>query len=110
MRAREPWRWPCHGAGWGGMLAALGPLLAGGLTLYCLDGGNLFDCLPLAAWLRSRRADVQQIFSERIFLSRAFTCHQLAGAVDELLRPLATEARRRPARRAHPGRGGDVPG
>ena len=78
----------------GEILAAFGPLLLGGLTLYCLDGGNVFDCLPLADWLRrasarAPAADVREIFSERIFLSRAFTCHQLAGAVDELLRPLA---------------------
>lgn len=73
----------------GPMLAAFGPLLLNGLTLYCVDGGNTFDCTALIDWLRSRRADVRGVLSERIFLSRAFTCHQLAAAVDELLGPLA---------------------
>ena len=76
----------------GEILVAFGSLLLGGLTLYLLDGGNVFNCLPLAAWLRRRRADVREVFSERIFLSRAFTCHQFAGAMDELLRPLAFSA------------------
>ena len=80
----------------GDVLAAFGPLLVEGLTLYCLDGGNVFDAHPLVAWLRRRRADVRQVLDERIFLSRAFTCHQLAGAVDELLSPLLSELDRRP--------------
>ena len=82
--------------GTGDMLAAFGPLLQDGLTLYCLDGGNVFDCVPLTGWLRREGADVQTVFRERIFLSRAFTCHQLAGAVDELLFPLLTEIEYRP--------------
>ena len=73
----------------GELLTALGPWLLGGLRLYCLDGGNLFDCAGLAAWLRAQGADVPAVLAERLFISRAFTGHQLAGAVDELLAPLA---------------------
>lgn len=75
----------------GSLLAALGPALADGLALYCLDGGNAFDPLRLAAQLRRAGIPPAPILAERLFVSRAFTCHQLAGAVTQLLAPLAEQ-------------------
>lgn len=75
----------------GRLLSLLGPGLLAGARLYCLDGGNAFDPAPLASWLRAGRADVAQVLGERVFVSRSFTCHQLATAVEELLPPLARQ-------------------
>lgn len=72
-----------------GLVASLGPALAEGATAYCLDGGNAFDPLRLAARLRAAGIPPGPILSERLFVSRAFTCHQLAAATIELLGPLA---------------------
>lgn len=76
----------------GAMLAAFGPLLGRGLRLYCLDAGNAFNPLPLATWLRARQQDVRPVFEHQVFVSRAFTCYQLAGAAQTLLDPLAQAA------------------
>lgn len=76
----------------GNLIAALAPAFARGLQLYCLDGGNVFDPLPLAAQLRSIGVNAAPILASRIFVSRAFTCHQLAGSVTDLLAPLAHRA------------------
>ncbi|MBI1783817.1 hypothetical protein HYR69_01615 [Candidatus Sumerlaeota bacterium] len=76
----------------GPLLAALGPMLLAGEKVYCLDGGNIFNPYRLALWLRQRGCAPEPILAERLFVSRAFTCHQLAGAVETLLAPLAAEA------------------
>lgn len=75
------------GAHTGRVLAALAPALAAGRRLYCLDGGNTFNPYRLAAWARRRGGDPAALL-ERVFVSRAYTCHQLAAAVETMLDPL----------------------
>ncbi len=73
------------------LLAALGPFLLGGGRVFCLDGGNLFNPYRLADWLRRSGTDPTPILENRLFVSRAFTCHQLAGATEMLLSPLVEQ-------------------
>ena len=74
----------------GRVIAALGPLLLQGRALYCLDGGNVFDPYRLALWMRAQGFDPAPAL-ERIFVSRAYTCHQLVGAVEAMLSPLVEQ-------------------
>ncbi|MEN6627745.1 MAG: hypothetical protein ABFD69_16080 [Candidatus Sumerlaeia bacterium] len=76
----------------GRLLAAMLPRLAAGKRLYCVDGGNLFNPYQLATAARARGLDPAGLL-ERILVSRAYTCHQLVAAVEELL---ADAARRDP--------------
>lgn len=78
-RAVPAAQWPA-----GRMLAAMLPRLRAGHRLYCVDGGNLFDPYQLTAAARARGLDPTALL-ERIFVSRAYTCHQLVAAVEELL-------------------------
>lgn len=86
-RAVPAAQWPA-----GRMLAAMLPRLRAGHRLYCIDGGNLFDPYKLTAAARSLGLDPMALL-ERILVSRAYTCHQLVAAVEELL---ADAARRDP--------------
>lgn len=66
------------------LIAGFGPFLLGGGRLYCLDGGNVFNPYRLAAWVRRRGVDPATAL-ERVQVSRAYTCHQLLGAVEAML-------------------------
>ncbi len=85
----RPFSLPLEGRGrTGELLAALGPMLAAGGRVYCLDAGNMFNPLGLARGLRSAGIDPVSVLAGQVFVSRAFTCHQLAGAVRTMLFPL----------------------
>ncbi len=57
-------------------------VLARGEPVLVLDGGNCFDVYPIAgAARRQRRAP--ESFLTRLFVSRAFTCHQMTALVRE---------------------------
>jgi len=72
------------------VLGELAPvLLRGERELYCVDGGNCFDPYGFAVYARKRKADAGQML-ERIFVTRAFTIHQLEAVAAEMLPPLAT--------------------
>jgi hypothetical protein len=73
------------------VIAAFLPLLRAGRRLYCLDGANCFNPYRLAAAARQRGLDPEGVL-ERVFVSRAYTCHQLAEAAETMLPPLVTEA------------------
>lgn len=79
------------GAETGRVIAAFAPLLLSGAVLYCIDGGNVFNPYRLAVWMRKRGGDPSAVL-ERIFISRAYTCHQLVEAVEAMLPPLAEQA------------------
>jgi hypothetical protein len=64
-------------------------LLEGG-RLYCLDAGNCFDPYPLALAARSEGLAPEMLL-ERVFVSRAATCHQIVSVVEEMLLPLCEE-------------------
>jgi hypothetical protein len=72
----------------GRLLAALLPGLAEGRRCYCLDGGNCFNPYELAAQAR-RQGLAPTPLLERLFVSRAYTCHQLLEAATTMLAPLA---------------------
>lgn len=74
----------------GRVIAAFAPLLLNGRRLYCLDGGGVFNPYRLSAWVRRQRLDPAAVL-ERVFVSRAYTCHQLLGALETLAAPLAEE-------------------
>jgi hypothetical protein len=74
----------------GRLLAGLLPWLARGGRIYCLDGGNVFDPCILAASAAQAGLDPNNVL-ERVFVSRAYTCHQFAEAVETMLAPLADE-------------------
>lgn len=75
----------------GRLIAGFLPLLREGRRLYCLDGGNTFNPYRLAALARQQGLDPGAML-ERVFISRAYTCHQLAAAAESMLAPLADEA------------------
>jgi hypothetical protein len=50
--------------------------------LYVLDGGNTFQGYPLARALRRYTPDIAGIM-QRVLLSRAFTCYQMAALCTE---------------------------
>lgn len=70
--------------------------LAGGEAVLLLDGGNRFDAYPIARAARRWRMPPEDLL-RRLFVSRAFTCHQMSALVRESLRP---EIERRGARKA----------
>lgn len=55
--------------------------------LYCLDGGNAFNPYRLTTWMR-RRGYAPTPWLDNIFVSRAYTCHQLVSSAETLLAPL----------------------
>lgn len=71
----------------GRVISAFAPFLLRGRRLYCLDGGNVFNPYRLAVWARREGLD-PQLLLERVFISRAYTCHQLLGAAETMLAPL----------------------
>lgn len=58
--------------------------------IYCLDGANCFDPYPMAARARAWGRRERELLA-RVFVSRAFTIHQLQAAAREMLRPLAAQ-------------------
>lgn len=72
----------------GHLVAALLPALAEGRPCYCLDGGNCFDPYVLTSQARRLGLNPKPLL-ERIFISRAYTCHQLLEAITSMLAPLA---------------------
>lgn len=60
------------------VLAGVARLLAGERVIYCADGCNRFDAYRFSHWARCMGLDPREILS-RVYLSRAFTVHQLAA-------------------------------
>jgi hypothetical protein len=58
-------------------------LIEGGVA-YCIDTNNSFDQRPVVERLALHVADARVPLG-RLFLSRAFTCHQLVTAVETML-------------------------
>lgn len=78
----------------GRLIAALGPVVRRGVPLFCLDGGNAFNPYRLAILVRREGGDPFELL-DRIYVSRAYTCHQLASSAETLLGALIA-ARPRP--------------
>jgi hypothetical protein len=91
--ARPPALMLPEGRTHGRLLAALLPWLARGGRIYCLDGGNAFAPYKLAAAAAQAGLDPADVL-ERVFVSRAYTCHQLVEATETML---AAPAAERPA-------------
>jgi len=74
------------------VLGALAPLLvaAHDRVLYCADAANRFD--PYVFATQARQAALPPDVLDRVFVSRAFTIHQLQAVVADLL-PAALEQR-----------------
>lgn len=70
--------------------------LARGERVLILDGGNCFDAYPIARAARRHGLAPEPIL-KRLFVSRAFTCHQMSALIREKLGP---ELRRLGARKA----------
>ena len=70
------------------VLGGLAPLVLAGRELRCVDGGNCFDPYALSAHARLRGVD-PALMLERVFLTRAFTIHQLEAVVTQMLPPLS---------------------
>lgn len=68
----------------GRLIAALGSVVRRGVPLFCLDGGNAFNPYRLAVLLRREGVDPGEVL-DRIYVSRAYTCHQLAASAETLL-------------------------
>jgi hypothetical protein len=68
----------------GRLIAALGPVVRRGVPLFCLDGGNAFNPYRLAVLIRREGGDPLELL-DRIYVSRAYTCHQLASSAETLL-------------------------
>lgn len=68
------------------VLAGVARLLVGERVIYCADGCNRFDPYRFSHWARRCGLDPGEVLS-RVFLSRAFTIHQLTAlAVEEFPR------------------------
>jgi hypothetical protein len=78
----------------GFLLGAFINYLGNGGEIYCLDAGNCFDPYPLALATRARGLP-PEAFLERVFVSRAATCHQIVSVVEEMLLPLCRERNRK---------------
>jgi hypothetical protein len=76
------------------VLAAFLEYLLEGGEVYCLDAGNCFDPYPLALAARTIGRLPEEVL-ERVFVSRAATCHQVVSVVEELLLPLGREPARK---------------
>lgn len=72
----------------GDLFSGLAPLLVAGVRIYCVDGGNVFNPAKLIVRLRQCGCDPMPFMQRQLFISRAFTCHQLAAATEELIGPL----------------------
>lgn len=73
------------------VLGGLAPmLLGGGRRLFCADGANSFDPYVFSIQARSRGMNAAEVL-RRIFLTRAFTIHQLEAVAEQMLPPLARE-------------------
>lgn len=57
-------------------------VLAGGEPVLLLDGGNCFDVYPIAGAARRQRLIPESLLA-RLFVSRAFTCHQMTALARE---------------------------
>lgn len=78
----------------GRLIAALGPVVRRGVPLFCLDGGNAFNPYRLAVLIRREGGEPFELL-DRIYVSRAYTCHQLVSSAETLLGALIA-ARPRP--------------
>jgi hypothetical protein len=72
----------------GRLLAGLLPWIAHGGLVYCIDGGNAFDPYRLTTQTRQAGLEMPDVL-ERVFVSRAYTCHQLLESIETMLPPLA---------------------
>lgn len=63
-----------------GLARHVGPQRA----LYCVDGCNRFDPYRFSDWARRAGMDPSEVL-DRVFLSRAFTVHQMAALCREML-------------------------
>jgi hypothetical protein len=73
----------------GEVLGGLAPLvLPPDRRLYCVDGANCFDPYVFAVQTRRRGLDAGEVL-DRVFLTRAFTIHQLEAVATLLVQPLA---------------------
>jgi hypothetical protein len=68
----------------GRLIAALGPVVRRGVPLFCLDGGNAFNPYRLAVLVRREGGEPRELL-DRIYVSRAYTCHQLVASAETLL-------------------------
>lgn len=68
----------------GRLIAALGPVVRRGVPLFCLDGGNAFNPYRLAVLIRREGGEPFELL-DRIYVSRAYTCHQLVSSAETLL-------------------------
>lgn len=79
------------GRAWsGGVLGGLAPLVAEGRALYCVDGANCFDPYAFSHHARLHGAVPEELL-DRVFVTRAFTIHQLLAVTAEMLPALAGE-------------------
>lgn len=60
------------------VLAGVARLLAGDRVIYCADGCNRFDAYRFSHWAHCMGLDPQEVLS-RVYISRAFTIHQMAA-------------------------------
>jgi hypothetical protein len=78
----------------GFLLGAFINYLGDGGEIFCLDAGNCFDPYPLALASRAQ-GQPPEAFLERVFVSRAATCHQVVSVVEEMLLPLCRDPNRK---------------
>lgn len=76
------------------LLAGLARLVGPGREIYCADACNRFDPYRFSDWARRSGQDPTEVLS-RVFVSRAFTIHQMAALARELV-PTLAERRPRP--------------
>lgn len=69
------------------LLSLLAALVLSDCRIYLLDGVNTFD--PYAFSMTAREEGMPDDVLDRVFVSRAFTIHQLAAAAHAMMRPLA---------------------
>jgi hypothetical protein len=70
------------------LLAGLARLVGPGREIYCADACNRFDPYRFSDWARRSGQDPTDVLS-RVFVSRAFTIHQMAALARELVPTLA---------------------
>jgi hypothetical protein len=72
------------------VLAGVARLLGTNRRIYCADGCNRFDPYRFSQWARSMGMDPTAVLS-RVYLSRAFTIHQMAALATEELPRLSID-------------------
>ena len=72
------------------VLAGVARLLGTNRRIYCADGCNRFDPYRFSQWARSMGLDPTAVLS-RVYISRAFTIHQMAALATEELPRLSTD-------------------